>query len=188
VPERVGQRRALDVLDHVRDVAAESDGVQVRAPNDVPAHAAREAGLVVVPQTAGLGALVPHEVCVVALGVDDEAAHLALVVGRVEVDELGGERVLRGRGLGGSRGPRDEDPRVHALLGQHEPAGLLGRGPVLLVGLPHDELRPFGVEGIRRKGPVPESLRLATPWTSAKFARAQARMAPTKGSGKTSSP
>src|SRR5439155_26094949 len=101
VPKWVGQGRPLDVLDHVGDVAAQGRGVEVGTADDVPADAAGEADLVVVGQAAGELALLADEVCVVALGVDDEAAHLAGRVVRVKVYELGGEGVLGGRSLGG---------------------------------------------------------------------------------------
>jgi hypothetical protein len=96
VPERVGERRPLDVLDHVGDVAAQGGSVEIRTADDVPLHAAREAHLVVVAEPARERALVPHEVGVVSLGVDDEPAHLPGRIRRVQVDELRGEGVLRG--------------------------------------------------------------------------------------------
>ncbi len=152
-------QQGADVLDHVGDVAAEGSGVEVRAPDDVPADAAREADLVVVGQPAGKGALVPHEVGVVALGVDNEPAHLPLGVGGMEVDELGGEGVLRRRGLGGSRSSRDEDPRVHAFLRQDEPTWLLRAGAILVVRLADDDLGLPRVERVGRERPSPTSLR-----------------------------
>ena len=96
VPEGVGQRRALDVLDHVGDVSAERGGVEVGTADDVPADAARQADLVVVGQPSRERALVADEIGVVALRVDDEPPHLPSRITRVLVDELGRERVLCG--------------------------------------------------------------------------------------------
>jgi hypothetical protein len=112
VPEGVGQGRALDVLDHVGDVAAERGRVEVGAADDVPADAAGQADLVVVGQAARERALLANEISVVALGVDDEPAHLPGRVACVLVDELCRERILRSRRLGGAGGARYQDAGV----------------------------------------------------------------------------